>query len=284
MTDGAPPPAGLVDDLLRRALAEDLGQAGDRTSDAIFPADHASTGAIVARQAGRVAGLGLSTGVFALLAAESKVALTAADGDDVAAATTLATVSGPTRALLAGERTCLNLLGRLCGIATATADMVRRVEGTGAAIVDTRKTTPGLRAVEKYAVRCGGGANHRFGLDDAVLIKDNHIAAAGSVATAVTRVRQRVGHLVAIEVEVDDLEQLAEALDAGVDAVLCDNMPIDLLRRAVEVVGGRVPVEASGGITPATVRAVAETGVDLISAGFLTHSVRQLDVAFDLAP
>ena len=284
MTDGAPPPAGLVDDLLRRALAEDLGLAGDLTSDAIFPADHASTGAIVARQAGRVAGLGLSTGVFALLAAESKVALTAADGDDVAAATTLATVSGPTRALLAGERTCLNLLGRLCGIATATADMVRRVEGTGAAIVDTRKTTPGLRALEKYAVRCGGGANHRFGLDDAVLIKDNHIAAAGSVATAVTRVRQRVGHLVAIEVEVDDLEQLAEALDAGVDAVLCDNMPLDVLRRAVEVVGGRVPVEASGGITPATVRAVAETGVDLISAGFLTHSVRQLDVAFDLAP
>jgi nicotinate-nucleotide pyrophosphorylase (carboxylating) len=232
-------------------LAEDLGLAGDLTSDAIFPSDHASTGTIVARQAGRVAGLGLSTGVFALLAAESKVALTVADGDDVAAATTLATVSGPTRALLAGERTCLNLLGRLCGIATATADMVHRVEGTGAAIVDTRKTTPGLRALEKYAVRCGGGANHRFGLDDAVLIKDNHIAAAGSVATAITRVRQRVGHLVAIE---------------------------------VEVVGGRVPVEASGGITPATVRAVAETGVDLISAGFLTHSVRQLDVAFDLAP
>ncbi len=284
MTDGAPPPAGLVDDLLRRALAEDLGLAGDLTSDAIFPPDHASTGTIVARQAGRVAGLGLSTGVFALLAAESKVALTVADGDDVAAATTLATVSGPTRALLAGERTCLNLLGRLCGIATATADMVHRVEGTGAAIVDTRKTTPGLRALEKYAVRCGGGANHRFGLDDAVLIKDNHIAAAGSVATAITRVRQRVGHLVAIEVEVDDLEQLAEALDAGVDAVLCDNMPLDVLRRAVEVVGGRVPVEASGGITPATVRAVAETGVDLISAGFLTHSVRQLDVAFDLAP
>ncbi|HEY5727718.1 MAG TPA: carboxylating nicotinate-nucleotide diphosphorylase [Acidimicrobiia bacterium] len=284
MTDGAPPPAGLVDDLLRRALAEDLGLAGDLTSDAIFPPDHASTGTIVARQAGRVAGLGLSTGVFALLAAESKVALTVADGDDVAAAATLATVSGPTRALLAGERTCLNLLGRLCGIATATADMVHRVEGTGAAIVDTRKTTPGLRALEKYAVRCGGGANHRFGLDDAVLIKDNHIAAAGSVATAITRVRQRVGHLVTIEVEVDDLEQLAEALDAGVDAVLCDNMPLDLLRRAVEVVGGRVPVEASGGITPATVRAVAETGVDLISAGFLTHSVRQLDVAFDLAP
>ncbi len=284
VTDGAPPPAGLVDDLLRRALAEDLGLAGDLTSDAIFPPDHASTGTIVARQAGRVAGLGLSTGVFALLAAESKVALAVADGDDVAAATTLATVSGPTRALLAGERTCLNLLGRLCGIATATADMVHRVEGTGAAIVDTRKTTPGLRALEKYAVRCGGGANHRFGLDDAVLIKDNHIAAAGSVATAITRVRQRVGHLVAIEVEVDDLEQLAEALDAGVDAVLCDNMPLDLLRRAVEVVGGRVPVEASGGITPATVRAVAETGVDLISAGFLTHSVRQLDVAFDLAP
>jgi nicotinate-nucleotide pyrophosphorylase (carboxylating) len=162
--------------------------------------------------------------------------------------------------------------------------MVGLVEGTATAIVDTRKTTPGLRALEKYAVRCGGGANHRFGLDDAVLIKDNHIAATGSVATAVARVRQRVGHLVPIEVEVDGLEQLAEALDAGVDAVLCDNMRLDVLRRAVEVVGGRVPVEASGGITPATVRAVAETGVDLISAGFLTHSVRQLDVAFDLVP
>jgi nicotinate-nucleotide pyrophosphorylase (carboxylating) len=284
VSDVAPPPAGLVDDLLRRALAEDLGLAGDVTSDAIFPPEHASTGAIVARQAGRIAGLALSTGVFALLAAESKVAVHAAEGDDVAADTTLATVSGPTRALLAGERTCLNLLGRLCGIATATAEMVGLVEGTGAAIVDTRKTTPGLRALEKYAVRCGGGANHRFGLDDAVLIKDNHVAAAGSVATAVARARQRAGHLVPIEVEVDGLEQLAEALAAGVDAVLCDNMPLDVLRRAVEVVGGRVPVEASGGITPATVRAVAETGVDLISAGSLTHSVRQLDVAFDLVP
>lgn len=278
----AEPTAMVVDDLLRAALAEDLGRAGDVTTDATIPADHASSGTIVARQPGRIAGLGPSTRVFGLLSADVVVDRTVADGDDVASGRVLATVSGPTRALLVGERTCLNLLGRLSGIATATADMVRRVEGTGARIVDTRKTTPGLRALEKYAVRCGGGANHRFGLDDAVLIKDNHIAAVGSVGDAIKRVRHHVGHLVSVEVEVDDLDQLAEALEAGVDAVLCDNMPLDMLRAAVALARGRCLVEASGGITPDTVRAVAETGVDLISAGWLTHSVHQLDIAFDL--
>ncbi|CAN5387302.1 carboxylating nicotinate-nucleotide diphosphorylase [soil metagenome] len=280
--DLAGPPTILVENLLRTALAEDLGRAGDLTTAATIPGDHRSSGAVIAREPGRIAGLEPSTRVFGMVSSAVTVDRAVADGEDVEAGTVLAAVSGPTRALLVGERTCLNLLGRLSGIATATADMVRRVEGTGARIVDTRKTTPGLRALEKYAVRCGGGVNHRFGLDDAVLIKDNHIAAVGSVSAAIERVRSNVGHLVSVEVEVDTLDQLAEALQAGVDAVLCDNMPLDMLRAAVKMVDGRCTVEASGGITPDTVRSVAETGVDLISAGFLTHSVRQLDVAFDL--
>lgn len=196
------------------------------------------------------------------------------DGTPVAPGAVLARLTGPARAILAAERVALNYLGRLSGIATATAELVAAVAGTGARIVDTRKTTPGLRAIEKYAVRCGGGANHRFGLDDAVLIKDNHIAVAGGVAVAIRAARAAVGHLVKVEVEVDTLEQLEEAMTEAPDAVLLDNMAPAALRQAVALVAGRCVAEASGGVTPATVRAIAESGVDVISSGWITHSAR----------
>jgi len=194
----------------------------------------------------------------------------------------IATVRGPARVLLSAERTALNLLGRLCGIATVTRDLVAIVAPHGAQVVCTRKTTPGLRALEKYAVRCGGGANHRFGLDDAVLIKDNHRALAGGLTPAVERARRHVGHLVKIEVEVDSLAQLREALDLGVDVVLLDNMSLDMLREAVKMAKGKAITEASGGIRPETAAAIAATGVDLLSVGWLTHSAPALDVALDI--
>lgn len=269
--------------MLERALAEDLGRAGDITSGATIPADHRAVGRVVARAPGRIAGLAQATRAFTLLDPAVEVRLIVHDGADVAAGGVLAEVAGPTRSLLGAERTCLNLLGLLSGVATATAAMVRRIEGTRAGIVDTRKTLPGLRALQKYAVRCGGGANHRFGLDDAVLIKDNHVAAVGSVAGAIKAARSAVGHMVKIECEVDTLDQLDEALAAGVDAVLLDNMTPDHLRAAVDRVSGRCITEASGGVTPETVRAIAESGVDLISMGWLTHSAPQLDIGFDLA-
>lgn len=277
-----PPPWGSAESLLRAALAEDLGRAGDLTSNSTIPADHTSVGHLVTRSPGTVAGLEVSTHTFTIVDPECSVELHIADGDTVAAGTRLATVSGKTRSLLTAERTCLNLLGHLCGVATATADMVRRVEGASSRIVDTRKTLPGMRALQKYAVRAGGGANHRFGLDDAVLIKDNHIAAVGSLGSTVGAARAAVGHMVKIEVEVDTLDQLDEALAAGVDAVLLDNMTPAQLAEAVTRVGGRCVTEASGGVTPETVRSIAESGVDLISVGWLTHSAPQLDIGFDL--
>lgn len=282
MPDHDPPHGPDVDDLLGRALAEDLGLAGDLTTDATIPADHRSSGAIVARRPGTLAGLAVATRVFTLLDRRVEVTLLVGDGERVDAGEKLARVAGRTFALLTGERTCLNLLGRLSGIATATRAMVDRIEGTASRIVDTRKTTPGLRSLEKYAVRCGGGVNHRLGLYDAVLIKDNHIAAVGSVEEAVAAVRRSVDETVKIEVEVDTLDQLDTVLSLGVDAVLLDNMMPDTLAEAVRRVDGRCVTEASGGVTLETVRAIAETGVDLISVGALTHSSPQLDVAFDI--
>jgi nicotinate-nucleotide pyrophosphorylase (carboxylating) len=276
------PSGSDLDDLLRRALTEDLGLAGDLTTDATIPADHRSSGTIIARQAGIVAGIGAATRVFTLLDRRTEVSLLVGDGDRVEAGERLATIAGRTFALLTGERTCLNLLGRLSGIATATRAMVDRIDGTTARIVDTRKTTPGLRSLEKYAVRCGGGVNHRFGLYDAVMIKDNHIAAVGSLEEAVAAVRESVGHMVKIEVEVDTLDQLDTVLTLGVDVVLLDNMTPETLAEAVRRVDGRCVTEASGGIDIDNVRAIAETGVDLISVGALTHSSPQLDVALDL--
>ena len=282
MSRPSPLPEVLWKGLLRAALREDLGRAGDLTTDALVDENLRATGRIVARQPGRIAGLEIAATTFRLLDSSVGIEMVHRDGEDAAAGGTLAVVTGRARALLTGERTALNLLGRLCGIATTTRDLVAKVDHTKARIACTRKTTPGLRALEKYAVRCGGGSNHRFGLDDAVLIKDNHLVLAGGVRPAIEKARKAVGHLVRIELEVDTLEQLEEALEVGVDALLLDNMDPASLAKAVALVDGRVVTEASGGITPDTAAVIAESGVDLLSVGWITHSAPSLDVAFDI--
>ena len=275
----------LWEPIVRAALLEDLGRAGDVTTDAIVPADGVATAHLVARADGVIAGLEPSLAAFTLYDASVRVEARVADGTCVRSGDRIATIEGPARALLTAERTCLNLLGHLSGIATATRAVVAAAAPHGAAIVDTRKTTPGLRALEKAAVRAGGGANHRFGLDDAVLIKDNHVAVAGGITAAVRAARAHVGHLVKVEVEVDSLDQLDEVLGLPVDVVLLDNFNVEGLREAVRrvrVSSRPVLTEASGGIRPEDVAAVAEAGVDLISMGWLTHSAPNLDVALDL--
>lgn len=271
----------MLEPLVRHALLEDLGRAGDLTSDAIVPIDARAETALVARQAGVIAGLDLAKLAFELIDPSITFVVARADGTAVAPGDLVATVSGPARGILTAERVALNFLGHLSGIASATASIVAAVKSTKAQIVCTRKTTPGLRAVEKYAVRMGGGANHRFGLDDAVLIKDNHVAIAGGVAEALRRARKNTGHLVKIELEVDSLEQLGEALDIGVDAVLLDNMGPEMLAQAVAMVAGRAITEASGRVTLETAPAIAASGVDLISIGWLTHSAAVLDIGLD---
>ena len=273
----------LYEDLVRAALREDLGRAGDLTSDAIIPDDLRATARLVARQEGRIAGLDVFAAAFRLLDGRLDVRLRHRDGLDAAAGTVLAEVRGPARSMLSAERVALNFLGLMCGIAGAARDMAAAAAPFGARIVCTRKTTPLLRALEKYAVRAGGAQNHRFGLDDAILIKDNHRHVAGGVAPAVARARAYAGHLVRIEVEVETLDQVEEALALGVDVLLLDNMDLDTLRRAAALAKGRALTEASGGIRPDTVATVAATGVDLISAGWLTHSAPVLDVALDIA-
>jgi len=319
-----------TDGFLRSALAEDLGDAGDVTSAATIPEDARVSGHIVARAGGCIAGLGVALRTFTLLDGEVRAEPMLADGTVVGAGSRLAAVSGPARSILSAERVALNLLGHLSGIATATRALVDRIEGTRARIVDTRKTMPTLRALEKAAVRAGGGGNHRMGLYDAVLIKDNHVQAVGSVAAAVARAREALGRAPAtvagptaadaasreagvgasgavagapgavagapgavagagaggsarmtIEVEIDRLEDLEEAIAAGADVVLLDNMDPETMRAAVERAAGRCLLEASGGITLETVREVAETGVDMISVGWITHSAPALDVALD---
>lgn len=274
-------PRLIVEPLVRNALTEDLGLAGDITSMAVIPADHHSTVEIASRRDGVVAGLDAAAIAFELV--DPRLAMTRHldDGDQVRAGDTIATISGASRSLLTGERVALNFLGHLSGIATVTAEIVAAVAGTKASVACTRKTTPGLRALEKYAVRMGGGMNHRFALYDAVLIKDNHIAIAGGVHEAIARARGGVGHLVQIEIEVDTLDQLREVMEIGVDAVLLDNMTPDQLREAVDIVAGRAITEASGGITPQTARAVAQSGVDLLSLGWITHSAPVLDIGLD---
>lgn len=274
-------PSLLVAREVTAALEEDLGAAGDVTTEAIVPADAHGKAAIVARTAGVVAGLDLAEATFRALDPDTRFVRIIEDGGKVADGGTIAYISATTRALLTGERTALNFLGRLSGIATLTAAFVKAVEGTGARIACTRKTTPGLRALEKYAVRAGGGINHRFGLYDAVLVKDNHIAAAGGLGKALERLRARSGHLVRTEVEVDTLGQLEEALRFPIDAVLLDNMNVETLRKAVKLAAGRVVTEASGGVTLENVREIASTGVDLISVGALTHSPRSLDSSLE---
>ena len=273
----------LYEALVEAALREDLGRAGDLTTDAVVPLEVEAEGTIVARQSGCVAGLDVARAAFHALDRQVEWSLEAADGEVTEAGAVLARVEGRARSLLTAERVALNFLGRLSGIATATRAMVNAVEGSSSSIVCTRKTTPGLRALEKYAVRAGGGSNHRFGLDDAVLIKDNHIALAGGVEEAVARARSNAGHLVKIEVEVDDLEQLDVALACAVDAVLLDNFTIENLRAAVAMAEPHgILTEASGGVGLQTVAEVAATGVDLISVGWLTHSAPSLDVGLDL--
>jgi nicotinate-nucleotide pyrophosphorylase (carboxylating) len=271
-----------VDAVVTRALAEDLGRAGDVTSVAIIPEDTRARAIVVARKAGVISGLPLVAATFAKLAPDIEIAAHQRDGANVAR-TALMTLAGPARAILAGERVALNLLGHLSGIATATHEFVRRVAGTRTRICCTRKTTPGLRALEKYAVRCGGGFNHRFGLDDAILIKDNHIAVAGGIRAVLARAQAVAGHLVKIEIEVDTIEQLREVIEVGIaDAVLLDNMDAATLRQAVELVDGRFVLEASGNITLDTIAAVAASGVDYASSGWITHSAPNLDVALDI--
>jgi nicotinate-nucleotide pyrophosphorylase (carboxylating) len=272
-----------IDAAVTRALAEDLGRAGDITSIATIPEDTPARAVVIARKPGVIAGLPLVVATFQKLAPAIEITAEARDGASVAAKTALMTVAGPARAVLAAERTALNLLGRLSGVATATQEFVRRVAGTRTRICCTRKTTPGLRALEKYAVRCGGGFNHRFGLDDAMLIKDNHIAVAGGIRAVLERARAAAGHLVKIEIEVDSLDQLREVLDVGLaDAVLLDNMDAATMRKAVAMVAGKVPLEASGGITLDTIAEIASTGVDYASSGWITHSAPNLDVALDI--
>jgi nicotinate-nucleotide pyrophosphorylase (carboxylating) len=276
-----PLPLIMIEPTVRSALLEDLGRAGDLTTDAIVPVDRIATTALVARQPGIVAGLDLAALAFRLIEPRIEVTVHCPDGSEVAPGKVIATINGPARGVLTAERTALNFLGHLSGIATVTHTVVTAIRGHKARIVCTRKTTPGLRSLEKYAVRAGGGANHRLGLDDAVLIKDNHIAVAGGIEAAVERARAGVGHLVKIEVEVDTLDQLDAALRLGVDAVLLDNMTPDELRQAVTMVGDRAITEASGRITPVTAPAVAASGVDLISIGWLTHSAPVLDIGLD---
>jgi nicotinate-nucleotide pyrophosphorylase (carboxylating) len=272
-----------IEEAVARALDEDLGRAGDVTSIATIPETTPARAMLVARQAGVIAGLPLAVATFQKLSPDIDIQAHVRDGAAVAKGLQLLTISGPARAMLAGERTALNFVGRLSGIATLTADYVRRTAGTKLRICCTRKTTPGLRALEKYAVRCGGGFNHRFGLDDAILIKDNHVAVAGGVRPVLERARSRVGHLVKVEIEVDTLAQLREVLDTGMaDVVLLDNMDDADLTKAVKLAQGRVVLEASGGVTVDSIAQIAMTGVDYVSSGALTHSAPNFDVAIDI--
>ena len=265
--------------VVQAALAEDVGE-GDVTTEATVDHDAMGAAELNVREPGVVCGLDVAEAVFRALDPEIRFEPLVEEGAVVDRPTAVALVTGPERAILTGERTALNFIGRLSGIATLTRRYVDAVAGTGVTILDTRKTTPGLRALEKHAVACGGGRNHRFGLDDGVLVKDNHLRAAGSVREAVERVRATTD--LPVEVECDTLAQLSEALAAGADAILLDNMTPDELRAAVALAGGRARLEASGGVTLETVRAIAETGVDEISVGALTHSARSLDVSLEL--
>jgi nicotinate-nucleotide pyrophosphorylase (carboxylating) len=276
-----PPHTLLIEPIVRHALEEDLGRAGDITSELILPPGEKAKVKLAARKPGTLAGLIAAECAFRLVDPSLKFAVKLPDGSRAKAGAVLATIEGHVRSILTAERVALNFAGHLSGIATATRALVDAVKGTRARIVCTRKTTPGLRVLEKYAVRCGGGLNHRFGLDDAVLIKDNHIAAAGGIKPAVTRARAGIAHMTKIEVEVDTLAQLDEALALGVDTILLDNMPPADLKRAVARAKGRAVLEASGNVTLATVRAIAETGVDYISSGAITHSAPNLDLGLD---
>ena len=272
----------MLEEIVRRALLEDVGW-GDVSTESIVSESAMASGVITAKAPGVVCGLPVAENVFRLLNPETRFLTDVAEGDRVSAGQAIAAVEGLTRVILGGERVALNFLQRMSGIATGTAELVEAVRPFGVRVVDTRKTTPGLRLLEKYAVRVGGGFNHRLGLDDGVLLKENHLRAAGGIAEAVARVRARAGHMVVIEVEVTDLAEVQEALDCAADAILLDNMDLDMMREAVSMIGGRAVVEASGGITAETVSDVARTGVDILSVGFLTHSYGSLDMSLNLS-
>lgn len=271
----------LIEPLVRRALEEDLGRAGDLTTDLLIPSGQTSRATIVARESGVVSGLVAAETAFRLIDPGVRIERHSGDGEPVSAGAAIVSLEGRARAILTAERVALNFLGHLSGVATSTDALVNCIAGTGARIICTRKTIPGLRLLQKYAVRCGGGLNHRFGLDDAILVKDNHIAAAGGLGPVMSRLKNQLGPMVKVEIEVDTLDQLNEALALGFDAILLDNMSVIVMRQAVEMTRGRAKLEASGGITLERVRAIAETGVDFISSGALTHSVRSLDVGMD---
>ncbi|OYY04868.1 MAG: nicotinate-nucleotide diphosphorylase (carboxylating) [Acidocella sp. 35-58-6] len=271
----------LVEQAVRAGLLEDLGRAGDITSEAVIPESSRTLCVLEAREPGVVAGLDFARTAFSLIDPAIKFTALLADGTRLQPGDVIATIEGPSRGILAAERVALNFLGHLSGIATATRGIADTIAHTKARITCTRKTMPGLRFAQKYAVRCGGGANHRFGLDDAILIKDNHVAIAGGIRNVLRAAKKSAGHLVKIELEVDSLMQLGEALDEGVDVVLLDNFDLPSLREAVALIDGRAISEASGRISPATAAAIAETGVDYLSAGWLTHTVRVLDIGLD---
>lgn len=273
----------LIEKSVRQALEEDLGRAGDITTKSIIAQKASARAEIVTREDCVIAGLDLARGAFHALDETIRFEAHFNDGDHVTKGTSLATITGNARQILSAERVALNFMGRLCGIATLTHRFSEKIKHTEARICDTRKTTPGLRRLEKYAVLCGGGHNHRFGLDDAVLIKDNHIVVAGGVKEAVSLALKNVGHMVKVEVEVDTLDQLKEAIAAGADIILLDNMSPDILRQAVEIIDGKAVAEASGGVNLETVTAIAETGVNLISIGALTHSAPNLDLGLDFS-
>ncbi len=281
LPNNSPPPDFLLEPIVRNALVEDFGRAGDLTSDLLLDAKQSAKAVIVARAKGVSCGLVAAAIAFRVVNPSVRLNVRNPDGSFIEKGTAIADLEGPASAILSAERVALNFLGHLSGVATATRALVIRVDGTKARIVCTRKTIPGLRILQKYAVRCGGGFNHRFGMDDAVLVKDNHIAAAGGLEPAVSRLKNQLGHMIKVEVEVDTLDQLETALQLGVDTILLDNMNPELLRRAVTLTNGRAILEASGGITLETVREVAESGVDYISSGAITHSAVNLDLGLD---
>jgi len=272
----------LIDDLVRRALREDFGHGHDSTTQALIPADRQGRLVMVAREDGVLAGSDIAQAAFHVMDATLDVTEHISDGNILKKGDQIISVEGAAQSILSAERVALNFMSHLSGIASATALYVAAVQGTKTSIACTRKTLPGLRAVQKYAVRMGGGRNHRFGLDDGILIKDNHIAIAGSIADAIAQARSHSGHMVKIEIEVDTLDQLKDALAHRIDAVLLDNMPPEILKKAVAMIDGRALAEASGGITLDTVPAIAAAGVDLISVGALTHSVTALDIGLDI--
>ena len=274
-------PLFYVDDIIRRALAEDINYV-DVATDYLIPENQRDKAYLVAKQDGVICGLDVAMRVFTLLDDSFTFSLNFKDGDRVKKGDIIAEYEGRTVFLLKGERTALNLLQQMSGVATATAEAVERVKGTKAQITDTRKTVPTLRALQKYAVTCGGGKNHRFNLSDAAMLKDNHIDAGGGIANAVAALRSKIGHTVKIEVETRDLDEVRQAVEAGADIIMLDNMSNDEMKKAVELIGGRALTEASGGITPENVREKAETGVDIISLGALTHSVKAMDISMKM--